>query len=117
MGATYLAPRRAGAQRAAELLLTGRRFSGREAVAWGLALEAVPGDQVLARAKALAEQVAGNAPLVVRALKEELGVDRALLRAALEREAHEQAVSYGSADLGEGLRAAREKRRAVFTGR
>jgi enoyl-CoA hydratase/carnithine racemase len=117
MGATYLTPRRVGAQRAAELLLTGCRFGGRDAVAWGMALEAMPGDRVLPRARELAAQIAESAPLAVRALKSELGVDRAALLGALDREAYEQAVSYGSADLEEGLRAAGERRKPVFTGR
>jgi enoyl-CoA hydratase/carnithine racemase len=116
MGATYLVPRRVGAQRAAELLLTGRRFSGREAAAWGMALEALPADRVLARAGELATLIAAQAPLAVRALKAELGLDRGALLSALDREAHEQAVSYASADLGEGLRAVSDKRAPVFTG-
>ncbi|EYF08632.1 enoyl-CoA hydratase/isomerase family protein [Chondromyces apiculatus] len=116
MGATYLASRKVGAQRAADLLLTGRRFTGRDAVAWGMALEATPAEAVLPRAQALAAQIAENAPLAIRALKSELGLDRAALLTALDREAYEQAVSYGSADLGEGLRALTEKRKPVFSG-
>lgn len=116
MGATYLLPRRAGAQRAAELLLTGRRFDGRAAASYGLALEAVSRSALHDRAMALAESLAKSAPLVTRALKRSLGVDRAALAAALENEATEQAVSYASQDLGEGLRAVSEKRGAVFTG-
>lgn len=116
MGATYLLPRRAGAQRAAELLLTGRRFDGRAAASYGLALEALPKADLHARAKALAESLANSAPLVTTALKRELGVDRGALQAALETEASEQAISYASADLAEGLASAREKRAAVFTG-
>jgi enoyl-CoA hydratase/carnithine racemase len=117
MGATYLLQRRVGAQRAAELLLTGRPFRGRDAATWGMALEALPGADVLGRAKEIAAQIAEGAPLAVRALKEELGIDRKALYAALDREAYEQAVSYGSADLGEGLLAAGEKRKPVFSGR
>ena len=117
MGATYLLPRRVGAQRAAELLLTGRRFHGVEAAQLGVALEAVPADVVLARAQALAGQIARNAPLAVRALKASLGLDPAALRAALENEAFRQAESYGSEDLGEGLAAAVERRAATFRGR
>lgn len=117
MGATWLVPRRVGAERAAELLLTGRRFDGREAQAMGLVLEAVPQAQVLPRAVALAGTLAANAPLAMRALKRNLGVDRAALQAALEREALAQAESYGSADLGEGLAAAAERRAARFEGR
>ena len=41
-GATQRLPRRVGMQRAMELLTTGRWLSGSEAVEWGLALRAVP---------------------------------------------------------------------------
>jgi enoyl-CoA hydratase/carnithine racemase len=116
MGSTYLLPRRAGAQRAAELLFTGRRFDGREAVAMGLGLEAVAADAVLARAKALAAQIAANAPLAVAGIKESLGVDRVALGRALEHEAFRQAESYASRDLGEGLAAAASRRTPVFKG-
>ncbi|MDI3282644.1 enoyl-CoA hydratase/isomerase family protein [Polyangium sp. 15x6] len=117
MGATYLLPRRVGAERAAELLLTGRRFTGRDAAAWGMALEALPGDRVRPRAAELAAQIAESAPLVVRALRRSLGIDRGALAKALDLEAYEQAVSYASEDLGEGLRAAGEKRKPAFSGR
>ncbi|MFT3766791.1 MAG: enoyl-CoA hydratase/isomerase family protein [Minicystis sp.] len=116
MGATYLAPRRAGAQRAAELLLTGRRFDGAEAARLGIALEATLSGGATARATEIARQIAGAAPLAVRALKQELGIDREALRRALEAEASFQAESYGSADLGEGLAAAAERRAPRFTG-
>lgn len=116
MGATYLVPRKVGAQRAAELLLTGRRFEGREAQATGLVLEAVAPGTVLTRAQALATSIASGGPLALRALKKNLGVDRAALQRALEAEALAQAESYGSADLGEGLKAATERRAPRFTG-
>ena len=116
MGATYLTPRRVGAQRAAELLLTGRRFDGAEAARIGMALEAVAAEEALPRAQAIARQIAANAPLAVRALKGELGVDRAALQKALAAEAFHQAESYGSRDLGEGLAAAAERRAPSFEG-
>ncbi|AKF09479.1 enoyl-CoA hydratase/isomerase family protein [Sandaracinus amylolyticus] len=117
MGATYLAPLRAGAMRGAELLYTGRRFDGREAVRLGLALEAVKASDVRARAVAIAREIATAAPLAIRGLHRVMGIDRGALMAALAHEAREQAVSYASADLGEGLRAASEKRAARFEGR
>jgi enoyl-CoA hydratase/carnithine racemase len=117
MGATWLVPLRAGPQRAAELLLTGRRFDGREAVRLGLALEAAPSAGALARARALAASIAANAPLATRALKQRLALDRAGLQRALEEEARFQAESYASADLGEGLAAAAARRTPVFQGR
>ncbi len=116
MGATWLTPHRVGAQRAAELLYTGRRFDGAEAARMGLALEAVAADAALPRAQAIARQIASNGPLAVRALKRELGLDRAALTRALEAEARHQAESYGSRDLGEGLAAAAERRPPAFTG-
>jgi enoyl-CoA hydratase/carnithine racemase len=117
MGSTYLAPLRAGAMRGAELLLTGRRFDGREAARLGVALEALPGHEVLPRAASLARAVAGNAPLAVAGVKRGLAIDPAALGRALAHEAREQAISYASADLGEGLLAASERRSPAFTGR
>lgn len=114
MGTTYFLERRVGALRAAELVLTGRRFSGRDALAWGMANEAVPATEVLPRALALAKNVATSSPLTVRALKARFSPDRAALAAALDHEASCQAESYASRDLAEGLAAAREKRAAVF---
>ncbi len=114
MGATYFVPRRVGAQRAAELLFSGRRVDGDEAARMGLALDAVDDDAVLARARALATTIAAQGPLAVRDLKASLGVDRGALRDALEREAHAQARSYGSEELKEGLAAARQRRAARF---
>ncbi|MCE9672562.1 enoyl-CoA hydratase/isomerase family protein [Myxococcus stipitatus] len=116
MGATWLVPWRTGAQRAAELLLTGRRFDGREAVRLGLALEATPASEVQSRARALATTMAANAPLATRGLKGRLTADREGLRRALEEEARLQAESYGSADLGEGLAAAAARRAPRFQG-
>lgn len=115
MGATYILPQRVGAERARELLFTGRRFSGRDAVAMGMGLEALPDADVLPRALALATSIAQAGPLAVRATKKNLGVDRVALDRALEREAFAQAESYASADLGEGLAAAMEKRKPLWS--
>ncbi len=117
MGATYLVSRRVGAQRAAELLFSGRRFDGREATSMGMALRAVPAARVLDEALTLARTLAGNAPLALRGLKQTLGVDRVALDAALTFEAEQQSISYASADLAEGLAAAAARRAPRFTGR
>jgi len=116
MGATYLTPLRAGPQRAAELLLTGRFFNGAEAAQIGIALESVSAEEVLPRALSLAGHIAANAPLSVRALTRELRLDTAALTRALHAEAFHQAESYGSRDLGEGLAAATARRPATFVG-
>lgn len=68
---TWLLPRLVGVERALDLLLTGRMFTGAEAVAMGLALRAVPREAVLAEAQALAREVASaSAPLAVGVTKQ-----------------------------------------------
>ncbi|WP_396903623.1 enoyl-CoA hydratase-related protein [Mycolicibacterium phlei] len=56
----WLLPKLIGIGRAMELLLTGRLFSGADAAAYGLAIEALPGDEVLPRALAIAEEIVAN---------------------------------------------------------
>jgi enoyl-CoA hydratase len=106
-----------GPAHAADLLLTGRTLDGTEAERIGLVNSAVPREEVLPRALALAEQIAACAPLAVR------GARSALARAAtedlssqLDFEAEQQALCYESADLAEGLAAVRERREPRFTG-
>lgn len=67
----WLLPKLVGLSTAMELLLTGRLFSGAEAKALGIASQAVPGDDVLPRALAVAEEIAAqSAPLAVGVTKE-----------------------------------------------
>jgi enoyl-CoA hydratase/carnithine racemase len=61
---TWIVPRLIGVSKAMELLLTGRMFSGEEAVEMGLASLAVEASEVLPTAMALAQDIAENvAPL------------------------------------------------------
>jgi enoyl-CoA hydratase/carnithine racemase len=61
---TWILPRLIGLSQAMELLLTGRIFSGEEAVALGLASRAVEAEQVLPTAMELARDIGENvAPL------------------------------------------------------
>ena len=115
MGATLFVPRLVGPQRAADLLFTGRRFTGTDAVRYGLAVDSAPASDTLAKATALAHQIAAQSPEAVKSLKRTLEVDHQALRAALEREASAQAGSYASADMQEGLAALRERRPPRFS--
>jgi enoyl-CoA hydratase len=72
-GVSQRLPLLAGQMRARELLLLGRRLTGTEAVAWGLATEAVPADALQDRARTLAEQLAELPPGSVQAMKAALG--------------------------------------------
>ncbi len=114
MGGSWLLPQAVGTQRAAELLYTGRLATGDQAASWGLALESLPADEVLARGVALASEIAAAAPQVVRQLKQTLSIPAATLDEALGREARCQAVNYGTEDLVEGLAAGRERRAPSF---
>lgn len=117
MGATWTLPRLVGPERAAELLYTGRALRGEEAAAIGLVSRALPAEQVLPAARALASEIAASAPLAVR------GVKRALARSLdvgledqLWFEASEQADCFSSQDVREGLAAVRERRPPRFRG-
>lgn len=69
--ATWLLPRLVGTQRALELFLTGRFFTGAEAAEMGLALKAVPRGSVLAAAQEIAREIATySAPAAVGIAKQ-----------------------------------------------
>lgn len=53
-----------------EMLFLGRRIDMPTALAWGLISRIVPPDQLLPTAQEMAAQIAGYAPIAVRALKE-----------------------------------------------
>jgi enoyl-CoA hydratase len=55
---TALWAHRVGAQRAKRLLFTGDSLSGREALEWGLAIEAPPADRLVERTEILLERIA-----------------------------------------------------------
>lgn len=118
MGGSWFLPRILGAQTAAKWLYTGQLFSGTEAAADGLAIEALPAEEVLPAALDLAEKIAAASPLVVRQLRTSLAAAPTnSLEEQLDLEAAMQAVNYGTEDLEEGLAAGRARRDPTFTGR
>jgi enoyl-CoA hydratase/carnithine racemase len=60
LGSHSIVPRVIGFSRAADLLLSGRTFKGKEAAELGIASEALPAEQVLPRAREWARDVAVN---------------------------------------------------------
>lgn len=104
-----------GDQRARELLLTGRFFTGRELASWGGAVEALElPAEVTASAEAAARAIASGSPLALRHLKKELRLSDAHLPSYLKAEAEGQAECFGSDELKEGVAAIREKRAPRF---
>ena len=117
MGATWTLPRLVPPEVAAELLFTGRTIRGEEAAALGLARRALPAEEVLPAARALAAEIAAAAPRAVRGVKRALRrSEAATLEDQLLFEATEQAACFGTEDVREGLRAAAERRDPRFTG-
>ncbi len=118
MAISALLPRLVGAQRAAELLLTGRLCDGAEAARIGLALEALPAAQVLDRAMELADTIARAAPLAVRETRRLLRAESDAAAIAMARlEARAQSAILDSTDAAEGIAALLEKRAPRFGGR
>jgi enoyl-CoA hydratase/carnithine racemase len=105
-----------GPQVAAELLYTGRRVSGEEAAAIGLADRMVDQDNLDDAAFALAAEIAKSAPLAVatarRALRADLTAES--VTEALRRERAEQKPLMATEDFREGVRAWRERRTPEF---
>src|SRR3989475_11187925 len=67
---TWTLPRLVGMARAAELLLTGRILSAREALEWGLVSRVVPAAELIPTARALASEIAREtAPVSVAITK------------------------------------------------
>src|SRR5262249_33042298 len=117
-GGTWLLPRMVGYAKAAEIAFTGRTLLAKEAHDLGLVNRIVSDGELPASARALAAEIAANAPLAVRAIKR-------MMRAA-ETETFEQNVHhvflqllplFRTDDFREGVAAFMDKREPKFTGR
>lgn len=118
MAATWLLPDVVGLAAARELLLTGRIVRGEEAREMGLVNRVLPEQGFLDEATEVAASVAASAPIATRYTTTALRHGgHATFEAAVQWEALAQPVTLATADLQEGLAAAREKRRPIFTGR
>lgn len=110
-------PAAIGQQAALEMLYTGRRVPGEEAVALGLADQLAAPDQLRAAAHAVAARIAASAPLAVRSIRETMRAPlMAQARTAMVRERAEQERLMQTSDWREGLAAVRDRRSASFTG-
>jgi enoyl-CoA hydratase len=114
-GSAVRLPRQIPYTQAAEILLTGKHITAREALSIGLVGHVVPDGQALAKAREIAAVVCANGPLAVEAITRTLHeCDGMELDQALKHEwSYGQAV-FASEDAKEGPRAFSEKRKPVF---
>lgn len=118
LGASQLLPRAVGPKLALEIMTARRIVTATEALAWGLVNGVTAPEELAAKALAVAEDVARNAPLSVRSLKTVMrrGVELPLADGmALEIEHYDRL--FVTADRREGVTAFNEKRSARFEGR
>jgi enoyl-CoA hydratase/carnithine racemase len=117
-GGTWFLPRMIGWAKAAELIFTGRTLSADESLQWGLANEVAADGDLQARARAVAAEIAANAPLAVQASKRMM---RAGLSEAFGDHVHHVFLQllplFRTEDFREGMASFLEKRPADFRGR
>lgn len=117
-GGTQTLARAVGERRAKELILAAKPFSSQEAYDWGLVNRLCEPEALMADTLAIAERIAGNAPISVRQAKHSIHQGLQLDLATgmhFEIEAYQRMVK--SRDRIEGVAAFNEKRKPRFEGR
>ena len=112
-GGTWFLPRLIGWSKAAELIFTGRTLTAEQCLEMGLVSQVVPDAELAGAARALALEIAANAPLAVQASKKMM---RMGLGEGFNDHVHHVFLQLlplmRSQDAAEGMRAFMEKRRA-----
>ncbi|KAI9893248.1 MAG: hypothetical protein M1814_000376 [Vezdaea aestivalis] len=117
-GALPRLPRVVGRQRAMEMALTGRMVPAMEMKEWGVVNVVVPeGNDLLARAIALAEEISGNSPDGIVVSK--AGIEKGWSRGGVEEGSNVLLAELGEwlesgENIKEGLKAFIEKRAPVW---
>jgi len=103
---------------AMEMVLNNRTLSATEALQFGLVNRVLPVESCLDEALSLAEEIAGRAPLAVRAGKEAVNkIFEGSLTEGLSREKELFYNLFSTADQKEGMKAFIEKRQANWQGK
>ncbi len=117
-GGTQRLPRIIGSARALYLLLTGEMVDAQKALELGLVNEVVPQENLLKRAREIAETLAAKAPIareyILKAVTEGIEMN---LDAGLNLEAELFGNICGTEDMKEGTTAFLEKRAPKFKGK
>jgi E-phenylitaconyl-CoA hydratase len=117
-GGVQRLPRTVGKSDAMLLLLTGDVVDAQEALRMGIVSRVVPREELMPAAMRIAERIAANAPLAVRAIKRQAmaGMDLPLAH-ALEVDRYVFGLLRDTEDRIEGRVAFQQKRPPVFKGR
>jgi len=117
-GGTQLLPRAVGRRLALEMILNNRTLTAQEALAAGMVNRVVPARRWLEEALSLAGEIAGRAPLAVRAAKRLSVRSQELpLTEGIAEEEREFFRLFDSLDQKEGMAAFLEKRPPQWKGR
>ncbi len=103
-----------------EMFFTANPVKAEDAAKWGLLNHLVPAANLEQFTNDLATQITSKAPLVIRTVKEQLGIlteAHPLTPDIFERIQELRRKVYRSSDYQEGIRAFQEKRKPVFTGK
>ena len=118
MAGTWLLPDVVGPAHARDLLLTGRVVEAQEALRLGLVSRVIDPGSFLDEVLETAAGIAATAPIAARLTKIALSDGgHADFESALQWEALAQPLTLATADLQEGIAAAKEKRAPRFEGR
>ncbi|MFW6334007.1 MAG: enoyl-CoA hydratase-related protein [Desulfosalsimonas sp.] len=117
-GGTQRLPRLVGRGKAKELIFTGRRVDGREALEIGLANKICEAELLLDEAVKTAEMICEAGPIAIEQAK--YAIDAGMetdLHTGLAIESNAYWITIPTEDRLEGLAAFREKRRPVYKGK
>jgi enoyl-CoA hydratase len=115
-GGTFRLPALIGMGRAKQMILSAEPVTAAAAERWGLVNEVHPAGELMSRAEALANRIAGNAPLPVQMAKQAMDASVSHGEAGRTLEALAGALAATSRDAQEGLASFRERRPPQYTG-